>query len=399
MAAGVEEVEHGGVLRGVAEIISDNRLQDVIDEVLHGADARDHFRRVEPADMDDLRDVNVERESIVRTHGDGRKFFVVMMDFGAVGRVEHDVGSRHALDFHNARVDRMFAGIKRRDPDTFVAGVDQIAVFEVHAADVHMRHPDVGHDHADVTDGDLHHRHLLDLDEPWVQVPRAAQENLLLQTAPPAAVEERLRVLEIVVAGDDRSGNFTGFDGPPVQRGDDADLVGINAMKLELFGKHSVHRRRGRSDDGEKRAVDAIRAVGDEAKLPALFAAVEQELARVLEVVALDDFPEDAPGRNRPIVRRDNGGNFALRHDDDRHLEDAILPAEESEVETRRQRRGLITGFAVEGDEPARFECAGGEFFHDNPHLPLVNQNRSKHERPEADDEHKDGGRRNQFRR
>lgn len=99
------------------------------------------------------------------------------------------------------------------------------------------------------------------------------------------------------------------------------------------------------------------------AKLPALFAAVEQELARGLEVVAFDDFPEDATGRNRPAVRRDNEGNFALRHDDDRHLEDAMLPAEESEVETRRQRRGLITGFAVEGDEPARFKCAGGEFF------------------------------------
>lgn len=68
---------------------------------------------------------------------------------------------------------------------------------------------------------------------------------------PPDDDENGLGVLEIVMAGDDRSGNFARLNGPPVQRGDDSDLVGINAMKLELFWKHSVHRRRGRSDDGE----------------------------------------------------------------------------------------------------------------------------------------------------
>ena len=96
----------------------------------------------------------------------------------------------------------MFARIKRRHPDAFVAGVHEIAVLELDAADVHVRLADERDDDADVADGDLHHRHLFHLREPRIQVPRAGQQDLLLQAAPAAAVEERLRVLEVVVAGE-----------------------------------------------------------------------------------------------------------------------------------------------------------------------------------------------------
>ena len=139
LAARAEEIEHGVILRRVAEIISDNRLQDVIDQVLHRADARDHLRRIERADVDDLRHVEVEGEPVLRTHRDRREFFVVMMRLGARGPVQDDVGRRHQLDLHDARVERMFAGIQRRHPNTFVADVDEIAVLEFHAAHVHVR--------------------------------------------------------------------------------------------------------------------------------------------------------------------------------------------------------------------------------------------------------------------
>ena len=112
------------------------------------------------------------------------------------------------FDFHHARVDRVFARIQRRDPDAFVADVHQVAVLELHAAHVLMRRPDERDDHADMADGNLHHRHLLHLDEPGVQVPRAGQQDLFLQSAPAAAFQKRLRVLEVVVAGDDRPGDF-----------------------------------------------------------------------------------------------------------------------------------------------------------------------------------------------
>ena len=65
LAAGAQKIEHGEVLRGVAEIISDRRLQDVVHEVLHGANAADDLRGIERADVDDLGHVEVEREPVL----------------------------------------------------------------------------------------------------------------------------------------------------------------------------------------------------------------------------------------------------------------------------------------------------------------------------------------------
>ena len=98
-----------------------------------------------------------------------------------------------------------------------------------------------GNDHADVADGDLHHRHLFHLDEPGVQVPCAGQQDLLLQSAPSAAVQKRLRVLEVVVAGDGRPGNFARLDGLAIQRGDDAHHVRLDAFSCSCAGVHAMH--------------------------------------------------------------------------------------------------------------------------------------------------------------
>src|SRR5207245_1392355 len=106
-------------------------------------------------------------------------------------------------------------------------------------------------------------------------------------------------VLEIVVPGDDRSGNFTRVNGVTVERGDDADLVRLDARQEELVGRHAMLGRVRRSNHREQRAVEAIGAGGENAELASLLTAVEQELARVLKVVALDDFPQDAFGGNR----------------------------------------------------------------------------------------------------
>ena len=67
LAARAQEVEHRVVLRRIAEIISHNRLQHMIHQVLHRADARDHLRRVQRADVDDLRHIQVEREAVLAT--------------------------------------------------------------------------------------------------------------------------------------------------------------------------------------------------------------------------------------------------------------------------------------------------------------------------------------------
>ena len=84
--------------------------------------------------------------------------------------------------------------------------------------------------------------------------------------------------------------------------------------------------------------------------LAAFFAAIDQEFARVLEVVAIDDFAQDAFGGHGRAVGGQDQGNFALRHDRDRRFENAILPAPKAEMQPRRENIGLVTGFAVKRD-------------------------------------------------
>ena len=70
-------------------------------------------------------------------------------------------------------------------------------------------------------------------------------------------------------------------------------------------------------------------------KLAAFFAAVEQEFARVLEVVAIDNSAQDALRGNGRAGRGDDQRDFALRHDGDRRFQDPVLPAAIPEVQTR----------------------------------------------------------------
>src|SRR5256885_1971876 len=91
----------------------------------------------------------------------------------------------------------MFARIQWRHPNAFVADVDEVAVFEIDAADILVGLPHERDHDTDVADWDLHHRHLFDMHEPRIQIPGARQENLLLQTAPPPVIDERLRILEV----------------------------------------------------------------------------------------------------------------------------------------------------------------------------------------------------------
>ena len=66
-----------------------------------------------------------------------------MVRLSARGPVEHDVRRGHQLDLHHSRVDRLLARIQRCHPDALVALLDQVAVLELEAADVHMGLADV----------------------------------------------------------------------------------------------------------------------------------------------------------------------------------------------------------------------------------------------------------------
>ncbi len=83
---------------------------------------------------------------------------------------------------------------------------------------------------------------------------------------------------------------------------------------------------------------------GEHSQLAAFFAAVGEELPRVLEIVAIDDFSKDALRGNRRAVRHEHQGHFALGHYGDRHFDDPILPLPEPEMQSRCERIGLVTG-------------------------------------------------------
>ena len=99
---------------------------------------------------------------------------------------------------------------------------------------------DVAHDDADVADRNLGQRHLLDLHEPRIQVPRAGQQHLLLQAAAAAGVDERLAALEAVVPGDDRAGQIARRNRPAVQHRDDADAIGRHLVDVQILRHHAV---------------------------------------------------------------------------------------------------------------------------------------------------------------
>jgi len=164
-----------------------------------------------------------------------------MVRLGAAGPVEDDVRGGHELDLHDAGVDRVFAGIPSGVTQTpLVADVHEVAVFELHTADVDVRLSHIGDDDAPRSRWESGPWGPVHLDEPGVEVPRAGQQDLLLQAATAAAIQERLGVLEVFVAGDDRAGDLRRRDGLAIEGGNDADLVRLHALQFERFGRHAV---------------------------------------------------------------------------------------------------------------------------------------------------------------
>ncbi len=231
-----------------------------------------------------------------------------------------------------------------------------------------MLAPDVADDHADVADRDLDQRHLLDLHEPRVQVPRTGQQHFFLQTAAAARVDERLSALKALVAGHDRAGEIAGGDGTAVERGHDTDALRLHLIDAQIVGRHAGLRRVGRGHDLEECRVDAVRAGGQHRELTAAFASAREKRFGVLEVVARHRFAEHMLVRHRGAVGGHDQRDFTGAHDDSRHFDHAVPPAPESEVPAGRQQPRLIPRLAVERDDAPRRE-RGTEAFHDQARL------------------------------
>ena len=277
------------------------------------------------------------------------------MRFGARGPVEHDIGRRHQLHLHHPRVDRVFARIKRRHPNAFVPGVHQVAMLELQAAHVYVRLPHKRDHHAHVADRDLHHRHLFHLHKPGVQIPACRTAG----SAPATRAGRRRRE----TPGRFGSSHARRSAGPaisPASIGRPSRVVTIPTMSGcdAMQAADPASPSRARSAVAEvitvnSASVDPVGAGRQDPELPAFLAAVRQELARVLEIVAVDDAAQDALGGNGRAVGGHDQGDFALGDDRDRHFHNPVLPRPIAEVHARGERVRLVTGLAVERDQAA----------------------------------------------
>ena len=147
--------------------------------------------------MDDLADVEIEREAVGRSDRNGGQVLVEIVRLGFSRRpVQHHVRGGHDLHAMRVRVDRVLAGIHRLDPHALLALVHEIAMLERVPGHILSFTSDVRDHHADV--GDRDDGRLFDFNggEPRVDEIAARENDLLLQSLAAARVDERLRVLK-----------------------------------------------------------------------------------------------------------------------------------------------------------------------------------------------------------
>ncbi len=255
---------------------------------------------------------------------------------------------------------------------------------EFRAADIDVRLSHEGDDHADMANGDFQHVDLFHADEPGVQVPRAGEEDLFLQAATSAAFQKRLGVLEVLVRGDDLTGDFARVDGATIQRRDDPDRIGFHGVDMELFRHQRVVRGMERGDDGEHRRVDPVGTCREDGELAALLATIKQEGAGVLEVIAEHALGQDPFRRNGRTGIGHDESDFSRRNAEHLDFNHPVLEEPITEMEPRREGIGLITGFALKGDKLPGRQLARPEFLDHHPDFLFIDHDHTG--QPRADD-------------
>jgi len=163
--------------------------------------------------MNDLRHVQVEREPVPRTHGDGRQLRVVIVRLGerAQSATMFVVGTA-------PRASRACSPVLAR-----YNGVTQTPLCPGFTRSPCLKSVPLTSSCAIPTNemttptcpiGISQHRNLLHLRKPRIQVPRAGQQDCSHVIRAAAAFQECLSILEVVVVGDERSGDFAVLNRP-----------------------------------------------------------------------------------------------------------------------------------------------------------------------------------------
>lgn len=341
LATRLQEADDIRVLRRVAKVVADRRLEHLRDEVRHAPEPRDHLGCIAPRDVDDLRYVEVELETIRRTDSDGREVRVELVGLRLAGSpVEHDVGRRHILDLVREGVDGILARVEWIDADALLPLRDEVAMLESVARDIDASIAHVGDNDADIGDRHLSHRLDLDGDEQWVDKVAPSEHHLLLQTLVAAGVDELLAVLVHAVPMHLLPGDLAGGQRLTLLRRHDADHV-VFDLEHAMLG------------DGEESSVDPVGTRRDDRDLRTTLAAPHEELPGILERIALDLSAEHTTPLERMSIARLDDTDTLLSHGDELDTLDLVLPRPEPEVQPRSERIGLETCLTVERDDRA----------------------------------------------
>ncbi len=326
---------------------------------------------------------------------DAAQVFVVLVRLDLAGDPAQDeVDGRHQLDLDGIGVQGVLARGQGAAPDTTPPGLHLFAVAERLAGHVLALAAVVGDDDPHVADGDQRLGLQFHGGKPAVDVERAIGQHLQLLAAQAPQGQERLRVLEVLVAagairrlhlgGDDLAGR----NGRAIVDGDDAEgvrrrerrihlavagvvdtgvladddrvetmhrgqlclpvAVGVHGLVLQRPGVDTLF-----GDHHEQRQVEGEHALAEDGALPATLTAGRQEGTGILEVVAGADGAEGLGRRQRTAVTGVDIADLALGHHHQRMLVDAVLPGEVPRVHAPAQHVGLEPGLPVAGHDLA----------------------------------------------
>src|SRR6266404_134002 len=123
-----------------------------------------------------------------------------MVGFGlAADPAQHEVDCRDQLNFYRIRIQRVFTGSEGRAPDTSVAGLNLFAVTKRFAGRVVSGGAMIRNNHANIANRNQGLRLDLNRAKPAIDEERAVGQHLQLFATLSSKLQERFRILEIIV--------------------------------------------------------------------------------------------------------------------------------------------------------------------------------------------------------
>ncbi len=200
VAALLDELDQRARLADVLEVGRHHRVERLLDQPFHVAEALDHQGRLAVVDVHDHRQRQRWLEGVLGDQRDLRQVLVVVVRADlASDPLQDDVGRRDGHDLAGVGVERVLARHERHVPHAAMASLHQLAMPVLLARQVRAGLAGVEDHHADGADfddglGDHLHR-----GKQPVEIVRAFDQYLQLAPPQAAGLQEPVRRLEVVV--------------------------------------------------------------------------------------------------------------------------------------------------------------------------------------------------------